>query len=211
LDCLIRREEILLFERRDDSPAAIKGSAEAIKALGERLQFPLRGNENWLRAGLKACQEPPEVHTEAGWLGNRAQRHLELHFVSRLFWDNNIPWVHGFFLGDLLLDYFAWCHREKLPWARLRRESIEAFAVYRSRQFLYVDGVTLLATIQSIVWFAEYLGAVGAFALSEVDRVRADCGEIFELGRKSLDSTDPACRICPTFDRLIRKLAPSLG
>lgn len=205
LNWLIRREEIPLYERGDNSSTAIEGVAEAVKALGERLQFPLSAKVSWLRAGLKACQEPPAVHTEAAWMGNRAQRHLDLHFVSRLFQDSNIPWVHGFFLGDLLLSYFDWCHREKLPWARLQRKDIEAFAVYRSRRLMGIDGVTLLAILQTIVWFAEYLGALGAFPPSEVDRVRADCGQLFELGRKAIDPVDPPYRMFPTFERLIWK------
>jgi hypothetical protein len=84
---------------------------DAITRLGERIQFPLEPNANWLRAGLKAC-------------------------------------------------------------------------------------------LQGMVWFAEYLGISTALSAPEAERIKQDCRGLFEAGRKAMDSTDPAYRICPTFEQL---------
>ena len=105
-------------------------------------------------------------------------------------------------MDDLLQDYLFWCRRERIPWLRLRKKDIEAFAVYRSRQFFCASGVTVLAIIQGMVWFAEYLGIATAISGAEAERIKQDCRQLFEAGRKAVDSTDPAYRICPTFEQL---------
>ena len=90
----------------------------------------------------------------------------------------------------------------KIPWLRLQKKDIEAFAVSQSRQFIGVSGVTLLAIIQGMVWFAEYLGIATAISAPEAERIQLDCRQLFEAGRKVVDPTDPAYRICPTFEQL---------
>src|SRR5258708_6733466 len=82
-------------------------------------------------------------------------------------------------------------------------DSIEAFAVYRSKQFFTVNGVTVLAILQSMTWFAEYLQTAAVFSAPEVERIRNDCRQLFDVGRQAVDSTDPAYRICPSFEQLI--------
>ena len=205
LDWLIRREEIPFFERGDASPPAIRAAAEATKQLGERIGFPLKPDLNWLLIDLTACTEVPQVSTQ-GTLGKKAQRRLELSFVSHLARESKIRWVHGFCLGDLLLDYFEWCREERVPWVQFRKKDVEKFAVYRSKHYLWINGVTLLAILQGTVWFAEYLGSSGIVPSVEGSRVRKECEELFETGRKAVDASDPAYRICPTFERLVGKL-----
>ena len=201
LDWLIRREEIPFFEGGDDSPGALERAADAISRLGERIQYPLKPNADWLRDGLKACLEPPRAGLR-GTLSDRAQHRLGLNFVSHLRRARLVPWVQGFLLNDLLQAYFFWCRREKKPWLRLQKKDIEAFAVYRSRQLFYFSGVTLLAIIQGMVWFAEYLGIAAAISAPEAERIKQDCRQLFEAGRTAVDSSDPAYRICPTFEQL---------
>jgi hypothetical protein len=150
---------------------------------------------------LKACLEPPRAGLR-GTLSDLAQRRLGLNFVSHLRRARLVPWVQGFHLNDLLQDYFFWCRREKIPWLRLQKKDIEAFAVYRSRQFFCVGGVTVLAILQGMVWFAEYLGIATAISAPEAERIKQDCRQLFEAGRKAVDSTDPAYRICPAFEQL---------
>jgi hypothetical protein len=150
---------------------------------------------------LKACLEPPRAGPR-GTLSDLAQRRLGLNFVSQLRRARLVPWVQGFLLDDLLQDYFYWCRRERIPWLRLQKKDIEAFAVYRGRQFFCVSGVPLLAIIQGMVWFAEYLGIATAISIPEAERIKQDCRQLFEAGRKAVDSTDPAYRICPTFEQL---------
>jgi hypothetical protein len=150
---------------------------------------------------LKACLEPPRAGLR-GTLSDLAQRRLGLNFVSHLRRARLVPWVQGFLLDDLLQDYFFWCRRERIPWLRLQKKDIEAFSVYRSRQFFCVGGVTVLAILQGMVWFAEYLGITTALSAPEAERIKQDCRELFEAGRKAVDSTDPAYRICPTFEQL---------
>jgi hypothetical protein len=53
-----------------------------------------------------------------------------------------------------------------------------------------------------MVWFAEYLGIATAISAAEAERIKQDCRQLFEAGRKAVDSTDPAYRICPTFEQL---------
>jgi hypothetical protein len=125
-----------------------------------------------------------------------------LNFVSHLRRARLVPWVQGFLLDDLLQDYLFWCRREKIPWLRLQKKDIEAFAVFRSRQFCSVGGVTVLAIIQGMVWFAEYLGIATAISPPEAERIKQDCRQLFEAGREAVDSSDPAYRICPTFEQL---------
>ena len=60
----------------------------------------------------------------------------------------------------------------------------------------------LKACLQGMVWFAEYLGITTALSVPEAERIKQDCRELFEVGRKAVDSTDPAYRICPTFEQL---------
>jgi hypothetical protein len=201
LDWLIRREEIPFFEDGDDSPGALGRTADAISQLGERVQYPLKPNTGWLRDGLKACLEPPRAGLR-GTLSDQAQRRLGLNFVSHLRRVRLVPWVQGFRLDDLLQDYLFWCRRERIPWLRLQKKDIEAFAAYRSRQFICVSGVTVLAILQGMVWFAEYLGIATAIPAPEAERIKQDCRQLFEAGRKAVDSTDPAYRICPTFEQL---------
>ena len=201
LDWLIRREEIPFYEGRDDSHGALERTMDAITRLGERIQFPLEPDANWLRDGLKACLEPPRAGLR-GTLSDQAQRRLGLNFVSHLRHARLVPWVQGFHLNDLLQDYLFWCRRERKPWLRLQKKDIDAFAVYRSRQFFGVGGVTVLAILQGMVWLAEYLGIANAISAQEAERIKEDCRGLFEAGRKAVDSTDPAYRICPTFEQL---------
>jgi hypothetical protein len=201
LDWLIQREEIPFYQCGDLSSGALERTAEAITRLGDRLQFPLKPKMNLLRAGLQACLEPAQIETR-GPFGDQAKRRLSLNFVSHLCRDGKIPWLQGFLLGDLLLDYFFWCRQQKVPWARLQKKDVESFAVYRSRQFFSVRGVTALAIIQGMVWFAEYLGTAVAISVPEVERIRKDCRQLFDAGRKAVEPTDPAYRICPTFEQL---------
>ena len=201
LDWLLRREEIPLYEGGDDSPGALERAADSIARLGERIQYPLKPNTGWLCDGLKACVKLPQAGLR-GNLSDLAQRRLGLNFVSHLRRARLVPWVQGFLLNDLLQGYFYWCRREKIPWLRLQKKDIEAFAVSQSRQFIGVSGVTLLAIIQGMVWFAEYLGIATAISAPEAERIQLDCRQLFEAGRKVVDPTDPAYRICPTFEQL---------
>ena len=105
-------------------------------------------------------------------------------------------------MDDLLQDYLFWCRREKIPWLRLQKKDVEASAVHRSKQFFCINGVTVLAIIQGMVWFAEYLGITTALSAAEAERIKQDCRQLFEAGRKAVDSSDPAYRICPTFEQL---------
>jgi len=138
---------------------------------------PLKPNTGWLRAGLKVCLEPPRVVLR-GTLSDLAQRRLGLNFVSHLRRARLVPWVQGFLLDDLLQDYLFWCRREKIPWLRLQKKDIAAFAVLRSRQFCSVGGVTVLAIIQGMVWFAEYLGIATAISPPEAERIKQDCRQL---------------------------------
>ena len=201
LDWLLRREETPFFEAGDDSPGALERAADSIARLGERIQYPLKPNTGWLCDGLKACVKLPQAGLR-GNLSDLAQRRLGLNFVSHLRRARLVPWVQGFLLNDLLQGYFYWCRREKIPWLRLQKKDIEAFAVSQSRQFIGVSGVTLLAIIQGMVWFAEYLGIATAISAPEAERIQLDCRQLFEAGRKVVDPTDPAYRICPTFEQL---------
>jgi hypothetical protein len=201
LDWLIRREEIPFYEGGDDSPGALEKTASSITRLGERIQYPLKPNASWLRAGLKACLESPRAGL-LGTLSDQAQRRLGLNFVSHLRRAPLVPWVQGFFLDDLLQDYLFWCRRERIPWLRLQKKDIEAFAVSRSRQAFCASGMTLLAILQGMVWFAEYLEIATAISVPEAERIKQDCRQLFEAGRKAVDSCDPAYRICPTFEQL---------
>jgi len=198
---LLRREEIPFYEGGDDSPGALEKTADAISRLGERIQYPLKPNADWLRAGLKACLEPPRAGLR-GTLSDLAQRRLGLNFVSYLRRTRMVPWVQGFHLSDLLQDYLHWCRRERKPWLRLQKKDIDAFAVYRSSQFLSFSGVIVLAILQVMVWLAEYLAIATAISAPEAERIKQDCRQLFEAGRKAVDPTDPAYRICPTFDQL---------
>ena len=105
-------------------------------------------------------------------------------------------------MGDLLQDYFFWCRRNKIPWLQLQKKDIEAFVVSGSRQFFCVSGSTVLAIIQGMVWFAEYLEIATAISAAEAERIKQDCRQLFEAGREAVDPTDPAYRICPTFEQL---------
>jgi hypothetical protein len=116
--------------------------------------------------------------------------------------DGKISWVQGFLLSDLLLDYFFWCRREKVRWWRLQKRHMEEFTVYRSRRFFCVDGVIVLASLQCMAAFAHYLATATVISLAEVERIKEDCRQLFDAGRKAVDSTDPAYRICPTFEAL---------
>jgi hypothetical protein len=203
LDWLIQREEVLFFEGGDDSPAARQRAVDSITRLGERIQYPLQPNADWLSAGLKAFLEPPRAGLR-GTLSNLAQRRLGLNFVSYLRRARQVPWVQAFLLDDLLQDYLYWCRRERTPWLRLHKKDIEAFALYRSKPFIGISGVTLLAIIQGMVWLAEYLAIATAISAQEAERIKRDCQQLFEEGRKVVDATDPAYRSCPTFEQLTR-------
>ncbi|HVT28420.1 MAG TPA: SEC-C metal-binding domain-containing protein [Lacipirellulaceae bacterium] len=63
LDWLIRREEIPFYEAQDASTDAVQRAVAATKALGERLQFPLTPDEDWLLTALRTCSESPQVET----------------------------------------------------------------------------------------------------------------------------------------------------
>ena len=201
LNWLLRREEIQFYEGGDDSPGALGRTADSIARLGERLQYPLTLDADWFRAGLNACLEPPRVELR-GKLSDLAQRRLGMNFVAHLRRARLVPWVQGFLLNDLLQDYFFWCRREKIPWLQLQKKDIEAFVEYRSGQFGCVVGVTVLAIIQGMVWFAEYLGTATALSAADAERIKQDCRQLFEAGREAVDATDPGYRICPTFEQL---------
>ncbi len=201
LDWLIRREEVPFYKAGDASAEAVQVATVAIKTLGERLQFPLTPDEDWLSTALRTCLESPQVETH-GYLSDLARQRLGLNFVSHLHRTHKVPWVQGFLLGDLLQDYVSWSRRQKLPWFRLHKKDIEAFAVYRSKQFFCVDGVILLGILQGMTWFADYLQTAAVLSVTETARIRTDCRQLFDAGRKAVDSTDAAYRICPTFEQL---------
>jgi len=61
----------------------------------------------------------------------------------------------------------------------------------------------MLAILQGVVWFAEFLASAAAIPESEIKRIKADCRSLFEVGRKAVESLDPAYRLYPTFEQLI--------
>jgi SEC-C motif len=201
VDWLVRREEIPFYEGVDASSSAVERTVNAIKELGERIQIPLQPRADWLRADWKACLEPPQIEPRAQ-LGDHAQRRLTMNFISHLRRVRKIPWVQGFLSSEMLQDYFFWCRQEKVPWWQLQKKDIEAFAVSRSKKFFCVNGVTVLAILQSMVWFAEYLRTAAAITAPEAERITEDCRQLFEAGREAVDSTDAAYRICSTFEQL---------
>jgi hypothetical protein len=62
----------------------------------------------------------------------------------------------------------------------------------------------VLAVIQGMVRFAEYLQAAAVLAATGAERIRKDCSQLFDAGRNAVDSTDPAYRICPSFEQLTK-------
>jgi hypothetical protein len=127
----------------------------------------------------------------------------DIHFAAWLHRTRHIPWVQGLFLGGLLSQYVRWCRREKRPWLRLTKKDVEAFAVYASRRLFYCRGVRLLGALQALVWFGEYVQAAQLLTLPERERLTRECRQLFEAGRKAVDATDPAYRLCPEFDQLV--------
>ena len=201
LSWLIRREVIPFYDGGDTSPGALEKTADAIRRLGERIQYPLKPDTEWLGAGLAACIEPPRVGSR-GTLGDQEQRRIGLNFASHLRRTRQIPWVQAFLLSNLLQDYLARCRKKKIPWLRLQKQDIEAFAVCRARAFFCINGVITLAIIQGMVWFAEYLEIASAISATQAKRIKNDCRQLFDAASRVVDSTDPAYRICPTFEQL---------
>ena len=56
---------------------------------------------------------------------------------------------------------------------------------------------------QGIVRFAEYLETAAVILAPEAERIKRDCRQLFDAGRKAVDSTDPAYRVCPTLEQLM--------
>ena len=202
LDWLLRREYIRFLEGADHSPSTVDQAVDDLRRLGDRIQLPVQPNASWFSDGLKASLEPPPVETP-GPLDKDRRRRLAWNFVWHLRHVRRVPCLQGFLLSDLLLDYLSWCRRQRVPWSRFKRQDVEAFVVDRSKILLACNGVLVLAAIQSLVWFADYLLMAEVLSGPAVARVKEDGRRIFEAGRQAVDSTDPAYRFCPTFEQLI--------
>lgn len=202
LDWLIRRAELPFLEAGEASPEAVSRLVEEVKQLGERIGYPFEPKAQFLRADVEACLQGPRLKKDRA-PNPEAQSALLIHFAAWLHRHRNTPWVQGLFLGELLAEYVRWCRREKRPWLRLTKKDIEAFAVYASRRFFGCKGVRLLGVLQALVWFGEYAQAAQLLPVTERERLTRECRQLFETGRKAVEATDPAYRICPEFDLLI--------
>ena len=203
LDWLTRREEARFLERGADAPVA--DGVAAIKELGERIKYPLDPKAERLRLSQGAYYQAAPAET-SGVLKETAKSHLLYSFIAHMRRAGGISWLEAYFLGDLLLDYVDWCRENKTQLVKLRQKDIEAFAVRRSRQIFGVNSVILLAILQTMVWFADYLRKAGRIDMAEFDRIKNDCRALFETGRGAVDCTQPAYRLCPTFEGLIAAL-----
>jgi hypothetical protein len=202
LDWLIIREEIPFFMAADTSTEALRRTASALTRLGERLQYPIGPDLGYMREALSGLLEPARIKGSS-FLGDTAQIRLTMGFVSRICREGNLPWVQGIYLRGLINDYLHWSRRKKTPWLRLGKKEVEEFVLVRANNFFGVKGVPMLAILQGVVWFAEFLASAAAIPESEIKRIKADCRSLFEVGRKAVESLDPAYRLYPTFEQLI--------
>jgi hypothetical protein len=180
----------------------LKQTAEAIRQLGDRLQVPLKPDVNWLRVGLQGFLEPPNAQLFE--TGRASQHRIGLNFVGFLRRTKAIPWVTAWYLYDQLQNYFCWCQDRKISPSRLDIKEIEAFIVQRSRGFFYLTGTSMLAMIQSILWFSEYLKSAGKLSAPNFEQMQLATRRFYDTGRNLVDPCDPAYRIYPTFERLVR-------
>lgn len=202
MDWLVRLEKIPFLEGGDESSAAVHKTVAALKRMGERVGVPLEPEGGFLRSELRAYLEPSQ-NVDFRVHGLRARQRIHFNFLAYLRCHLQVPWLPAFFAADLVYVYWEWCENLKIPPCRLDKRDVSRYIQERSRYFVSIRGVVLMAAVQAIYWLADYLHAAGRLPDPEWERVKRECREHFLAGRKMVPGEDPAGRFCPTFDSLI--------
>jgi hypothetical protein len=210
MDWLITREMMSFLEARDDSEAAATAVLERVRALSVRLDFKLTPSLPDIRRKLAMAAASPAVMELTQF------KPRDHHFLSNLTWNftgylrarQPVSWVQARFAAERLDAYFWWHARRKMDPFQFKMANVEQCLVQTCREFLWHDGVRLVSSLQMLAWLADYLKEAGGISEAKRLAVRELARMLFEKGRKSVDGSDAAYRLCPTFDQIAPALVP---
>ncbi len=204
LDWLIRREFVSFLETRDDSESAAGTILERLHALSTRLDLKLTPSLPDIHRKLKMAAAPPTIMELSQY------KPRDHHFLEDLEWNfggylcahQAVNWTQARFAAEQL-DHYVWWHGERNhdPFG-FRPAEVEHCLVQTSRSFIALDGVRAVSMLQMLAWFVDYLKAAGGISETKRRQVRDLARSLFDQARRSVDSTDPAYRLCPVFEQL---------
>ena len=134
------------------------------------------------------------LHEEVGW-----------SFAGWLRRTKGLTWSSARFLANALIDYWAWREDRKKPNSPygLSEKRLDHYLAQRCRDFIGLNGVSALSTLQAFHYLTEYLVAHDYFNTADALRLQAAAGTLYETIRHAVDSCDSGYRICPTYEALI--------
>lgn len=203
LDWLIFREHVPFLDANDSSAAAAAQIEQNLLVLAP--EIPWRLDRELIRRNLEMAIQLPavlELHEfkprEERWLID-----LLWNFKGQLHFRKGVPWVQAQFLADRLEDFVFWCADRNHDPFQFKEPELENFLVRTCKDFFWMDGVRAVSMLQAAAWFAEYLPVTDIFPEAGRQAIITTCSRLFEKTRKTVDSTDPAYRLSPTFERLM--------
>jgi hypothetical protein len=194
------------LEAGDDSPPAVDRMCEVARDSGY-LSVDDTRNRDWLarmvilssRSPAEACLDLKDtrnerLHEEVGW-----------SFAGWLRRTKGLTWSSARFLSNALADYWAWREDRKKPTSSygLSENRLDHYLAQRCRDFICLNGVSALSTLQAFHYLTEYLVAHGYFNTADALQLQAAAGTLYETIRDAVDSCDSGYRICPTYEALI--------
>jgi hypothetical protein len=134
------------------------------------------------------------LHNDVGW-----------NFTGWARRTKGLSWCGARFLAIALLEYWDWGEEGKKssgPFG-LNKTRLDHYLAQGCRSLIGLDGVRALSTLQAFHYFTEYLVAHDYFSAAEAARLQdANAGFYKTIGR-AVGPSDPAYRICPTYEMLI--------
>lgn len=193
------------LEAGDASPAAMDRLREAAMVPGYLSDDA--ANRHWLaRAVILSSRSPAEagldlnatgykwLHDDVGW-----------GFAGWLRRTRGLAWSSARLLADALLRYWAWKEERKKPTSPfgLSKERLDHYLAQCCGDFMCINGVRALSTLQAFHYFTDYLVANDCFNPADALRLQAAAASFYETIRSAVDSCDSGYRLCPTYQALI--------
>jgi hypothetical protein len=194
------------LEAGDVSPEGLDRLWQAASAIGW-LGESNPGTRDWLSRAVRMASRPnDEVSLDLkGAKNQRFHDDVGWSFAGWAHRTKGLPWSSARFLSITLLNYWEWREERKKPASRFGLDAtrLDHYLAQNCRDFIGLDGVGALSTLQAFHYFTDYLVAHGYFSVADAAQLQSAAAGFYQTIRGTVDAGDSAYRICPTYEALI--------
>ncbi len=168
--------------------------------------------QNWLlRAVTLSSRSAAEARLDLKQSNERLHGDTAWNFTGWLRRTKGCNWTRARFLADSMLGYWAWNDGQKKrrpsPFG-LSESRLDDYLGQRCRDFMGLNGIRVLSTLQAFHYFTEYLLAHDYFSPADASRLQSAATRFYETVHSVAAPSDPAFRLYPTYDALVNGPTP---